>query len=170
MSTTTVAISISEYLDTVYRPDCEYIDGELLERNLGEVDHSRLQMLLSRYLSYREKQWGIVVLPEQRVQVKATRYRVPDISVVVGQLPTTPILGEPPFLCIEILSRRDSMESVQERIDDYLSFGVPNVWVVNPRTLRGYHYTADGMREAKDGTLRTVNPDIQVPILELETL
>ena len=165
---TAVTIPLSEYLDSVYRPDREYIDGELLERNLGELDHSRLQMLLSHYLCSREKQWGIVVLPEQRVQVKATRYRVPDITVVVGPLPSTPILLEPPFLCIEILARDDSMNDMQDRIDDYLTFGVPHVWVVNPRKSRAFHYTPDGMREAKDGVLRTEDPEIVVPILELE--
>jgi Uma2 family endonuclease len=167
---TVVTVPLQEYLDTIYRPDREYIDGEVLERNLGELDHSRLQMLLSRYLSNREKQWGIVVLPEQRVQVKTTRYRVPDISVIFGPIPTTPILLEPPFLCVEILSRRDSVDSVQERIDDYLAFGVPHVWVINPRKPRAFHYTADTIREAKDGVLRTTNPDIVVPILELENL
>ena len=167
---TAVFVPVSEYLDAVYRPDREYIDGEVLERNSGELDHSRFQMLLSRYLSNREKQWGIIVLPEQRVQVKATRFRVPDITVLVGPLPTTPILRDPPFLCIEVLSKGDSMDDVQERIDDYLTFGVPHVWVVNPRKLRAFHYTADGIREAKDGMLRTSNPDIVVPILELETL
>jgi len=167
---TAVFVPVSEYLDAVYRPDREYIDGEVLERNSGELDHSRFQMLLSRYLSNREKQWGIIVFPEQRVQVKATRFRVPDITVLVGPLPTTPILRDPPFLCIEVLSKGDSMDDVQERIDDYLTFGVPHVWVVNPRKLRAFHYTADGIREAKDGMLRTSNPDIVVPILELETL
>jgi hypothetical protein len=49
VSTGTV-VTLSEYLATSYRPDCEYLDGELLERNVGEWDHSRLQMLLSRYL------------------------------------------------------------------------------------------------------------------------
>lgn len=164
---TVVTVPISEYLDTLYRPDREYIDGELLERNLGDVDHSRCQMLISRYLCGREKEWGIVVLPAQRVQVKATRFRVPDISVVVGPLPTTPVLREPPFLCIEILSRDDSMNDMQERIDDYLAFGVPHVWVVNPRKWRAFQYSGDGMREAKDGILRTANPAIVVPLLEL---
>jgi Uma2 family endonuclease len=166
---TVVTVPGSEYLDSVYRPDREYIDGELLERKLGELDHSRLQMLMSHYLCSREKKWGIVVLPEQRVKVKATRYRVPDITVVAGSLPSTPILREPPFLCIEILSRGDSVDEVQDRIDDYLAFGVPHVWVLNPRKSRAFHYTTEGMREAKDGILRTANPDIVVPILELET-
>src|SRR6266567_5952112 len=106
VSTGTV-VTLSEYLATSYRPDREYLDGELLERNVGEWDHSRLQMLLSRYLSNREKQWGILVVPEQRVQVKATRFRVPDISVLTGPPPAGPIIVDPPFLCIEILSPRD---------------------------------------------------------------
>ena len=165
---TAVTVSVSEYLESVYRPDCEYIDGELRERNLGEFEHSNCQMYISNYLYERRKQWGIIVLPEQRVQVKSTRYRVPDITVIAGPRPSTPILMEPPFLCVEILSREDRAGDLQERIDDYLSFGVPHVWVVNPLTLRAYHHTLDGMREAKDGILRTTNPDIAVPLLERE--
>jgi Uma2 family endonuclease len=160
-------IPLSEYLDTSYRPDREYIDGELRQRNVGESDHSRLQALLIGYLLNRETQWGIVVMPEQRVQVKPNRFRVPDITVVAGRLPGTPILHEPRFLCIEILSRGDSMEDMQERIDDYLTFGVRHVWVINPRTRRAFLYTSEGMKEAKDGFLRTLNPDIEVPIATL---
>lgn len=164
-----ITVPISEYLESVYRPDHEYIDGELLERNVGELEHSRFLMLLSYYLSQREGGWGIVVLPTLRVQVKATRFRVPDVTVIKGALPSTPILEAPPFLCIEILSRGDSMDDMQDRIDDYLAFGVPHVWIVNPRKLRAFHHTPNGMQEAKDGILRTVNPDIAVPIRDLET-
>lgn len=106
-------------------------------------------------------------MPERRVQVKPNRFRVPDITVVAGPLPATPILHEPPFLCIEILSRGDSMDDMQERIDDYLAFGVRHVWVVNPRTRRAFLYTSEGMKEAKDGFLRTWSPDIEVPIAAL---
>lgn len=166
---TAVTVPLSEYLAKVYRPDCEYIDGELRERNVGQTEHSRCQTLLSGFLLSRERKWGICVLVEQRVQVKATRFRVPDITVVLGPLPKDPILHEPPFLCIEILSPDDRMYDMQERIDDYLAFGVPHVWVVNPAQPRAFHYTRDGMRQARDGVLRTDNPEITVPILELES-
>jgi hypothetical protein len=36
-------ISVQEYLKTVYRPDCDYVDGVVEERNLGERDHSWIQ-------------------------------------------------------------------------------------------------------------------------------
>jgi hypothetical protein len=39
----TAAVGIAEYLSTVYDPDCDYVDGEILERNLGAFDHARLQ-------------------------------------------------------------------------------------------------------------------------------
>ena len=129
---TAAIVPVSEYLNTTWRPDCEYVDGEVRERNTGETDHSSLQMLLSRYLCNREAQWGIIVLPQRRVQVSATRFRVPDITVVAGPLPITPILLAPPFLCIEILLRGDSMYDMQDRIGDYLSFGVPACRLFKP--------------------------------------
>ena len=35
-------ISIEEYLGTSYSPDREYVDGEIVERNLGEKTHSKI--------------------------------------------------------------------------------------------------------------------------------
>jgi hypothetical protein len=70
------AVSVDEYLATTYDPDCDYVDGEVLERNRGEVDHSRLQMLIGGYFLSREEFWGITALPEVRVQVTAKRFRV----------------------------------------------------------------------------------------------
>jgi Uma2 family endonuclease len=160
-------VPLNEYLETSYRPDCEYLEGELLERNVGEWDHSRLQMLLSHYLCNREKQWGILVVPEQRVQVKPRRFRVPDIIVLTGP-PTGPIIVEPPFLCVEILSPSDRMVEMQERIDDYLAFGVSYVWLMNPRTKRAFVYTLQQVHEVKDGILFTDHPEIRVNLAELE--
>lgn len=33
-------IPLSDYLGHSFRPNCDYIDGELQERNLGKQDHS----------------------------------------------------------------------------------------------------------------------------------
>ena len=40
---TAALIPVEEYLRTTYDPDCDYVDGEVQERNLGELDHSDLQ-------------------------------------------------------------------------------------------------------------------------------
>jgi Uma2 family endonuclease len=164
---TAVLVSVEEYLHAVYRPDCDYVDGVVEERNLGEYDHGKLQGELIIYLGALRKRLGIHVVPEQRVRVKPTRYRIPDICVVVGAEPQEQVFTKPPFLCIEILSVEDRMVRVQERIDDYLEFGVRYVWVINPQTRKAWIYTSDGAREAKDGVLRTANPEIAVPLSEV---
>ena len=43
----TTLVSVEEYLNSDYQPDCDYVDGVLEERNLGEYNHGRLQMLIS---------------------------------------------------------------------------------------------------------------------------
>jgi hypothetical protein len=45
-----ILVSVSEYLANSYRPDRDYVDGQLLERNVGEWDHSRPQALLLKQL------------------------------------------------------------------------------------------------------------------------
>lgn len=160
-------ISVDEYLATVYRPDCDYIDGEVRERNVGEFDHSSLQMMLAGYLWTRRELWRITVLPEQRLQVKPTRFRVPDITVITDTASRTRILREPPLICIEILSPEDRMVRVQEGVRDYLDFGVPCVWIVNPETRQGYICTSEGMREARDGVLRAEGSSIAVPLADV---
>ena len=53
-------ISLEEYLKTTYRPDRDYVDGEVLERNLGERDHSQPQTLLAAYFLIRQEGVGIM--------------------------------------------------------------------------------------------------------------
>ncbi len=162
MSTT--AVPLTEYLHTDYSPDVDYIDGELEERNVGEWDHARLQGLIERFLGSREAEWGILVVPEQRVQVSGTRFRVPDLAVVSSR-PTGGIVTEPPLLCIEILSPEDRATRVQARIDDYLNMGVPCVWLIDPATRRAWIYTTEGQREAKDGILTAGR--IRLPLADI---
>ncbi len=157
-------IPVSEYLSTTYRPDREYVDGAMVERNLGEKDHSRPQIRLGAFFFLREAEWGISAMTEQRVQVTPSRFRIPDICVLLADAPDEQIITHPPFLCVEILSKEDTVSSTVERLDDFLKMGVPNVWVIDPRTRRGYRYTPEGILEAKDGILRTSNPLISVPL------
>jgi Uma2 family endonuclease len=160
-------VPVEEYLRTAYRPDCDYVDGDVRERNLGERDHSRSQRQFIRYFCAKEHEWGAFCFPEQRIQVSARRFRVADVCVVLGKEPEEQIFGAPPFICIEILSPEDRMARVQERIDDYLKFGVPYVWVVDPNSHRAWIYTKSGIGEVADGILRTENPTLNVPLAEI---
>lgn len=151
-------ISVEEYLRTTYRPDCDYVDGEVIERNLGEYDHARLQTVLAALFYPREPQTNARAIVEQRVQVKPTRFRIPDVCVVRKGV-VEQIVGTAPLLCIEILSEDDTVRSLNDRIKDYLDMGVPVVWVLDPQLRRGYIYRSGmHMDEAADGIMRAPNP------------
>ena len=57
---------------------------------------------------------------------------------------------------------------MQDRIHDYLDFGVRYVWLIDPKTGLTYVHTADSVQEVKDGILTTKDPDIRVALSELE--
>lgn len=161
------AVPLAEYLATVYEPDCDYVDGELEERNGGEFTHARLQGRIILYLLTRYESQGIEAFPELRIQVSPSRFRIPDVCVTIGN-PGEEILTKPPFLCIEILSPEDRMSRLEVRIQDFLQMGVPHVWVLDPLTRQAYIATAtDGLREVKSGVLRAENPTIEMPLAGL---
>lgn len=158
-------VSLEEYLSTTYDPDCEYVDGELLERNMGEFDHSGLQGIVFALLLSQRRERGIHVFPELRVQVSPTRYRVPDITVTLSK-GRGRILREPPFLCVEILSPEDRVSRMEVKIDDYLAFGVRHIWIIDPRTRKGWSYTREGKRESTE-VLTTSDPDLTISLKDL---
>ena len=157
-------ISVEEYLNTSYEgADREYLDGRVVERNLGEKDHSRPQRKLVIFFDRLEATLKTFSFPEQRVQVKPTRFRVPDVCVYVGAEPDEQVFRTPPFLAVEILSKDDRASDLQERLDDYREFGIPYVWVIDPRKKSGVtHCFKDGQHSVSPG-LRTQNPDIDLP-------
>ena len=157
-------VSVHEYLNASYRPDCDYVDGEVLERNVGEKSHSRLQTALWLYYDARRRQWGLWSFVELRVQISATRFRIPDVCVTVGD-PPEQVLTTPPFICVEVLSPEDRLSAIRERGDDYLAFGVPYVWIIDPIVRRAWRYTREGMHEVVE--LRTQSPDTVVPLQDL---
>jgi Uma2 family endonuclease len=154
-------VSVHEYLSTSYRPDCDYVDGVVLERNVGENDHSRLMGEILFYYRSRRPQWGLWPFVSLRVQVSATRVRVPDVCVVLGD-PTEQVLQTPPFICIEVLSKDDRLSDMQDRVADYLNFGVRYVWVIDPRTRKAWRCTMGGISEVSE--LRTEDPETVVPL------
>ena len=105
---------------------------------MGEYEHSNLQTGLAVWLGAREREWNIRVLIAQRIRVAPGRYRVPDICVLDRDQPVEPVFTRPPLICIEVLSKDDNLSEMQQRVTDYLNLGVPNVWVVDPRSRRAY--------------------------------
>jgi Uma2 family endonuclease len=71
------------------------------------------------------------------------------------------------LICIEILSKDDTLRSMQDRIDDYLSFGVPNIWMLDPVTRRAWVCSRGVLREPDGRTLEVPSSPIRIPLDEL---
>ena len=55
--TTKTGVSLEEYLRTGFADlDCEYVDGEIVERSVPEIDHGRTQTNLAfRFKGFERK-------------------------------------------------------------------------------------------------------------------
>jgi len=160
-------VSVCEYLATSYEPDCDYVDGRLEERNLGELDHGLLQGVIVNIFLNNRNAWRVRAIPETRVQVKAARYRVPDVTVLRLGTPREQILTHPPLLVIEILSADDRDSRVVRRNQDYLDFGIEHVWVIDPQTRSGYRSTADGLQPVVSGEFTIPGTSMRLNLAEL---
>ena len=157
-------ISLEEYMAASYRPDREYIDGEVRERNMGKWEHARLQNLLGSWFNANEAGWGVLAATEWRTQVSRTRVRIPDL-ILVNDGPQPDVLTDPPILIVEILSPDDSYADTQERAADYRQMGVRTVWIIDPKTRTGRYCVGDSWTEAE----RLIAPGTEI-FVELGSL
>jgi Uma2 family endonuclease len=170
---TSPLVPVEEYLATTYEPDCEYIEGVLEERNVGEFDHSFLQTLLAALFTVHTDGWGVYALTEQRVQIKTKNYRIPDVTVLKVGARREPILTHPPLIVIEIMSPGDNLRQHARKAEEYLGFGIEHVWVIDPSArvvFRGVKPSAPGglaLELVPSGELTVSGTPIQVRVPEL---
>ena len=145
-------IPVEEYLSTSYDPDMEYVDGVLEERNVGDWLHSTVQSNL--IFALRKRYPGIYVRPELRSQTRATRFRLPDVCVVLAR-PKTKYLVDAAYVAIEVLSEEDRMTKTMERLEELDRKGVPNVWVIDPRLRTIAVYSKGTLNEVRGAAIAT---------------
>jgi Uma2 family endonuclease len=160
-------IPVEEYLNTTYRPDCDYVDGELQERNVGERPHAAVQTILAIIFNANRRAWGIVCFTELRVQISARRFRIPDVSVLRRSDPVDAIVHAAPLICIEVLSPRDTLSGMQERVDDYIRMGVEHIWVIDPISRHAYIATSEGFRQPGSGEFTVPGTPIRIALAEV---
>jgi Uma2 family endonuclease len=171
MSTTTqVPVTVNEYLHTSYSPDCDYIDGEVQERNLGELDHAEVQSALVQWFRNHANEWNIRAFTELRMQITPTRFRVADVCLISRAEPAEQVLQRPPIAVIEVLSPEDRVSRYQQRFADYRQMGIAHIWVVDPRTRCGYDCSAGSWIETMSFKVENspISVDLSVMFAELE--
>ncbi len=159
------SMSVTEYLHTSFDgADCEYLDGEIVERNMGELPHGDVQANLTRLMWPLRSRLGIRIVTEIRVQINPRRYRVADLAVWRDDNIGTGIPQVAPFLAVEILSPEDRMVRMTPKIQEYLSIGVQFVWVIDPEEKSALCYSQNDRGGAACEVLRTQNPAIEIPL------
>ena len=161
-------IPVEEYLRGDYEVDCDYVDGVVEERNVGEWDHAAWQKALMLFFLARESEWGIRVMVELRVQTGEKNYRVPDVCLLSRDVPAASIVLTPPLAVFEILSPEDRMTRVLGRLADFDRMGVGAIWVIDPATRDYYRYASGQLAPASLFVLPGTN--FEVAMAEIAAL
>jgi Uma2 family endonuclease len=163
-------MTVEQYLRTQFEgSDREYLDGRIVERNMGEWSHGVVQTEVAHLLRLKEAELGIQVIAEIRMRVAETRIRIPDVAVWLEDYEPEGVPTVPPFLAVEVISPDDRPKPMQEKIQEYLTWGIKWVWLINPYVKTARSYSEDN---APDGelvgeALQTRNPVIDVSFTDL---
>jgi len=121
-----------EYLRTSYSPEMEYVDGQLVDRHVGDYIHSWFHAMTIGLVGGRSDERHFSAFASQRVRVSdEPRYRVPDVCIKALPHEIIPVI-EKPDLVIEIVSPEDSATDMLEKVGDYQAAGIRHIWIVDP--------------------------------------
>jgi Uma2 family endonuclease len=146
-------VAVEEYLHTSYEVEPEYVDGALVDRNVGSLPHSTVKGNVMFALAARCPRHS--VLPSLTFQTAPTRYRIPDICVVLERLRTR-FLHDAAYLVIEILADEDKISYMMEKLQEYQRKGVPNIWLFEPRLRAMFVYASEVLHEIVGDSIVTV--------------
>jgi Uma2 family endonuclease len=138
-------VPLEVYLTTSWEPDAEYVDGVIEERPMGEWNHADWQAAVLEYFRKRRAEWNIRVAAELRVQVSASSFRVPDVTVLDRNQPVEQIISRPPIAVIEILSPEDAIARMLKKLREYQQMGIQTILILDPPGEEHYRFSAFGL-------------------------
>ena len=162
--TTPTQLSLEEYLSTTFRPDREFVRGELKEKPVVAPVHGTTQSLLSLWFGLRDEEWHIHCMVEVRTQVTRDDVRLPDVAITPdGPLPKK-VLLDPPLIAIEVLSASDTFIELAARADDYAAMGTQNIWLIDPETSSAWMFVRGSWQRSTEPRLSVENSPIYLDL------
>jgi Uma2 family endonuclease len=148
MGATSALVSLDEYLNTAYEPDRDFVDGVLLERNVGTQRHGLLQTFLILFFGPYIKSHRIALFTETRLRVDAAsgRHRIPDVMIVEAPYSKGKVVTDVPAIIVEIKSPDDTFDGIVDRCFDYERLGVGNIVVMDPDNKRAWLFQQGNWR------------------------
>ena len=155
----TELITAEEFLHMPENEGAELVDGRIVEVPMGSMSSwlgGELLFLVRLFLSSHDIGW---VFPQETGmaiwQNRPRHVRKPDLAFVrAGRLPG----GKPeegwlsvrPDLVVEVVSPGDTVQELEEKLEDYREAGIPLIWVIHP-SLRRAHVLRPGQARVEVG-------------------
>jgi Uma2 family endonuclease len=135
-----------QYLQTSFDgPDREFVNGEVVERNVGEKPHSEAQVRLVEIFYELRRKHPLYSAIELRMRLTPSRYRIPDFAVFYPEKPRELVPSHPPLLIAEIVSREDRYTEILQKLEEYRIWGVQHIWLIDPWRKNLSIYTEKGL-------------------------
>lgn len=115
------------------KPDCESVNGVLVERKGGTQCHALLQLIIAKYLSDFRKSHRIKTFMAAWLQV-GDRTRIADVMVLKVPYTKSKVIVDVPLVVAEVMSPDDTFDAVMEKCFEYAAFGVPYILVFGQTT------------------------------------
>jgi Uma2 family endonuclease len=165
------SVTLEDYLSSPAYEHCEYIDGEVVELNVGTGQHGSIQLRCgSKLIEYlaRSPIGSAYVDLHCKLRIGGqTRYRLPDLCVILGS-PVEGYRDGAPEFCIEIRSPKDSVSDQIAKFEDYFANGCKLGWLVLPEEQAVLVLTPGASpRVARPGDTidgGDILPGLQVPV------
>lgn len=153
MTTTETLLTLDEYFDLPDEPGKvhELVGGRLIEMAKPTFEHNEVMaegIVLLRLLC-RERFPKLRVSADTEFVLNSGAVQAPDIVLLdQGKLAAAAryrgALKCAPDLAVEIVSRNESAEDLDEKVHSYLESGTKTVWVLWPRRRHAFAYHSDG--------------------------
>ena len=133
------SVTVEEYLTSPGFDRFEYEAGVVIEKRMPDWKHSRLcgwiiALVLKFYPEY-------VAGPEVRARLRQDRWMLPDVTVaLLEQVKREEYATAPPHLCVEVVSKEDTLEQIAAKCAQYHEWGVPHCWILDPENRTAWQY------------------------------
>ena len=142
---TKAQITAEQYLHMTFEHDAEYVRGEIVERALPDLNHSRTQARACFAMEELHSRFRLIPCIGVRTKLATDLFRIADVAVF-SMCPKEDYPEQPPLVIVEVVSPDNGYYYLVEKVEDYRVWGVPNIWVVDPLAKRLSLYTASGLQ------------------------
>lgn len=136
LATHRAAVSPEEYLSNPKYARSEFVNGEVVEKPMGNKDHNRLQVRFAAQLDAYASARGLYVgseLHSKLIVGDGLSYRVPDLGMTEeDSFDNSKHHIGGPKLVIEIRSPEDRTKDLLSKTEEYFANGTQMVWIVDP--------------------------------------